>query len=44
MGNGITMTMVRSLHLCWTMFFLIVIFVIGKIECDVNMAPSHIVF
>jgi hypothetical protein len=41
MDNGIITTMVRSLHLCWTTFVLIVIFVIGNIECDVNMAPSY---
>ena len=41
MGNDIFMTTVRSLHLCWTTFVLIVIFVTGNIECDVNVAPSY---
>ena len=41
MGNGIIMTMVCSLHLCWTTFVLIVIFVTRNIKYDVNMAPSY---
>ena len=39
--NGIIMTTVRSLHLCWITFVLIVIFVMGNIEHDVNVAPSY---